>query len=239
MTALAWSEKDYQMKVTEPLKQLADCEYQAFTSRLLPVTEHILGVRLPNLHKLAKKIGKEDWQGYLKKAKDSTFEEIMLQGMVIGEGKGEFEEIIPYIKSFVPKIHNWSVCDSFCTSLKITKKNKEDMWKLLVHYFESEEEFELRFAVVMFLIYYVDAEYLSYGFTYFDKIPKDKYYVSMAVAWAVSVCFIHYEIQTFEYLNNNKLDLYTYNRAIQKIIESNRVNRETKEKMRDMKRKLD
>ena len=49
-----------------------------------PGTSNILGVRLPILRKLAKKIIRGDWRAYLASAQDQSFEEIMLQGMVIG-----------------------------------------------------------------------------------------------------------------------------------------------------------
>lgn len=235
---MAWTKNVYNTKVIEYLEEQIDTEYQLFNSKLLPGTEHILGVRLPILRTLAKKISKEDWKAYLEVARDSTFEEIMLQGMVIGEVKAQIEEIIPYIKDFVPKINNWSVCDSFCKSLKITRQNRETMWNLLTTYFESDKEYELRFAVVMFLNYYVDMNYLSLGFDYFNKIPKEKYYISMAVAWAISICYVEYENETLKYLNHNNLDMVTYNKALQKIIESTRVPKETKEMILRMKRKV-
>lgn len=235
---MAWTKEDYKIKVIEYLKEQIDTDYKHFNSKLLPGIEPILGVRLPILRRLAKKISKEDWMSYLEVAKDSTFEEVMLQGMVIGNVKGSIEEIIPYIKVFVPKINNWSVCDSFCNSLKITKQNKQEMWNLLTQYFQSEKEYQLRFAVVMFLNYYVETNYLLLGFDYFNKIPKEKYYVSMAVAWAISICYVAYEKETLEYLIHNNLDRYTYNKALQKIIESTRVSKETKDKIRSMKRKV-
>lgn len=52
--------------------------------KLLPGTEHILGVRLPVLRKLAKKLARGEWQEYLTGAADDSMEEIMLQGMTLG-----------------------------------------------------------------------------------------------------------------------------------------------------------
>lgn len=47
----------------------------------------------------------------------TVFEERMLQGMVIGAVKGiSIEERLDWVAWFVPKINNWSVCDSFCAA---------------------------------------------------------------------------------------------------------------------------
>ena len=69
--------------------------------------------------------------------KDNYYEEIMLQGMLIGGAKENFDVIIKYIEEFIPKIDNWAVCDTFCTGLKITKKHKEEMWLFVQKYLKS------------------------------------------------------------------------------------------------------
>ncbi len=60
---------------------------------------------------------------YLQSANEDSFEEIMLKGMVIGCAKCSIEERLSFIQSFIPKINNWSVCDSFCASLKFTRES--------------------------------------------------------------------------------------------------------------------
>ena len=59
----------------------------------------------------------------------------------------------------------------------------------------------------------------------------------MAVAWALSVCYVKYPGKTLPYLRNNSLDDFTYNKALQKIIESNRIDNDTKALIRSMKRR--
>ncbi len=222
--------------VREQLVELAEEDYKIFSSRLLPNINNILGVRLPALRKIAKQIAVKDWRSYLKGASSEYFEEVMLQGMVIGYAKAEIEEIFSYVENFVPKINNWSVCDSFCVGLKITNQYKERVWKFLEQYYSSQNEFEIRFCVVMFINYYIDEEYIYQIFDIFNNIKSEGYYVKMAIAWAVSICYIKLPIATTIFLNKNNLDDYTYNKALQKIIESQRVNRETKSVIRSMKR---
>jgi len=225
-------------QIREQLINLADQNYQKFSSSLIPNCQNILGVRLPELRKIAKNIAKEDWQNYLTAASDEFFEEVMLQGMIIGYVKTDIEERLSYVASFVPKIDNWSVCDSFCTGLKFTKENQERVWAFLQPYFSSNKEYDVRFGVVMLLNYYIDHRYIENVLNIINAIKHEGYYVKMAVAWAISICYVKDPLVTMNYLRNNSLDDFTYHKALQKITESNRVEKEAKNLIRQMKRKV-
>ncbi|MEF3308800.1 DNA alkylation repair protein [Paenibacillus sp. GYB004] len=226
------------LSIREQLLELADEEYRKFSSSLLPTIDHVIGVRLPELRKLAKSIARSDWRTYLKQAEDDYFEEVMLQGMVIGYAKAELEELLSHVADFVPKIDNWSVCDSFCTGLKFTPANKRRVWAFIQPYLRSENEYELRFGIVMLLFYYVDEPHIQSVLSLLDSIRHDGYYVKMAVAWALSVCYVKQPEKTMNYLLNHSLDAFTYIKALQKITESNRVSPETKLKIRQMKQNV-
>lgn len=223
--------------IREQLFDLADEKYRQFQSGLCPNTDNIIGVRLPFLRKLAKEIAKRDWKDYLKNSNDQYFEEVMLMGMVIGYVKTDTEELLKYVEEFVPQIDNWAVCDSFCTGLKFTKTNKSRVWFFLQPYLFSKEEFKIRFGVVMLLNYFIEDEYIDSVLEILNRIKHEGYYVKMAVAWAISACYVKYEIKTMCFLKNNELDDFTYNKAIQKIIESLKVDQETKAILKRMKRK--
>ncbi len=225
---------DKPIRVT--LEELAEEGYREFNKSLTPGKENILGVRLPALRKLAKQLVKEDWRGYLKEAKDDSMEEVMLQGMVIGYCNAEIEEILSLARAFIPKIDCWPVCDSFCGGLKITKKHMERMWEFIQPYLASDKEYELRFGVVM-LLYYLQPEYASLAFAHFDQIKHEGYYVKMAVAWVLSMYYVQLPELTMEYLKYNALDKFTYNKTLQKIVESLKVDPETKLRIKAMKRK--
>lgn len=222
--------------IRKQLEELAEPDFQSFTSRLLPGVSNVMGVRLPNLRKMAKEIAKGDWKAYLDYASDESFEEIMLQGMVIGYIKQSLCEVIPYIAKFVNKIDNWSVCDSFCSGLKITKEYREEMWNFLKPYFRKSGEYEVRFGVVMLLNYYQEEEYIAPVCELFDEIKHEGYYVKMAVAWAISIYYIHFPEAMEGYLRNNKLDEFTYKKALQKICESRAVETTKKEEIRKLRK---
>lgn len=225
------------MDILKRLEKEADKNYQKFSSSLLPNINNVLGVRLPILRKLAKEVVKENkFKSFLSEKKHKYMEEYMLKGMLIGLLKEPVEVIINYIKLFVPQIDNWAVCDSFCNSLKFTKYNLKEVWDFLQQYFESSSEYEIRFAYVMLLNYYLSDEYIDKVFCLVDKFKDDRYYAQMSVAWLVSICYIKYPSKTEQYLKKSKLDNWTYNKSIQKICESLKIDKETKIKLRKMKR---
>ena len=223
--------------IREQIFELSDEEYKRFQSKLCPANDNIVGVRLPLLRKLAKEIAKGNWREYIRTAQNNYYEEVMLQGMVLGYVKADIEEILSYILDFVPKIDNWAVCDSFCIGLKFTKVNREHVWGFLQPYLSSKQEFEMRFGIVMILNFYVEEDYIDKVLVLLDRAKNEGYYVKMAVAWAVSVCYVKFPEKTMEYLKNNTLDDFTYNKALQKITESLKIDKDTKELIRSMKRR--
>ncbi len=223
-------------EVRKKIFELADEKYKEFHSKLCPNTSNIVGVRVPILRNYAKELAKGDFRTYLKNAKNDYYEEIMLQGMVIGLAKMDIEERLKYIEGFVPKIDNWAICDVFCTGLKFVNKNKEQVWKFLRKYTKSKEEFELRFLIVIMLDFYITEEYINKVIALLDSIKHTGYYVKMAISWTISVTYVKYPKITMEYLKNNTLDDFTYNKALQKILESYRVSDEDKKIIKGMKK---
>lgn len=230
-------DKDKHVDLLHYIESLKDSKYRDFHKKLVPGLENFIGVRTPELRKISKEISKGNWREYLDTARDEYYEEVILQGMVIGNVKCEVEEFIPHIERFISKINNWAVCDSFCSGLKQTKKYKNEIFKLIKKYIYSTNPWAIRFSVVMLLGYYVEDSYIKEIFKYCDSIKNDEYYVQMAIAWLISICFMKCEEETLTYLENNNLDNFTYNKALQKIIESTRVNKDKKNIIRSKKRK--
>ncbi len=222
------------------LEKEASLKYQKFSSSLLPGVNNLIGVRIPFLRKLAKRIVKEGNGIRVLRSLDGEnkyFEEVMLQGFIIGELKGDLDFILDEVKNFIPKIYNWSICDSFSCSLKIFKKDKAKVFKFLKPYLKSNKTYDIRFSVVILLIYFVEKSYLKKLFKIFNQIKHDDYYVKMAVAWAISACFISYPKETLNYLKNeNTLDKEIFNKSLQKIRESKRVSKKQKEEIKKLKR---
>ena len=164
------------------------------------------------------------------------FEEIMLQGFVLGYVKVKTEEdcvqLLSYIAEFVPKIDNWSVCDSFCSSLKFTKEYKTVVWYFLMPYLQSKKEFELRFGIVMLLFYYIEDTYIEEILDILKEIRHEAYYVKMAIAWMLSMCYVKYPDEVGKILKQKELDAVTHQKTIQKICESKQIPAEKKQSIR-------
>ncbi|MCI9178316.1 MAG: DNA alkylation repair protein [Clostridia bacterium] len=223
--------------IKEELFKMQDKEYQKFHSKLCPNVDNIIGVRIPLLRKMAKQIAKENARDFLKHTQVEYYEEKMLYGFVIGYQKNiTIQERLAYLDQFVLMIDNWAVCDCSCSTFKFTLENLKIVWKYLKKYQKSNREYELRFLIIMLMDYYLVEEYIDEVLEIYNKIQHDGYYVKMAVAWAISVCYVKFPSKTMAFLKNNHLDDFTYNKAIQKMIESYRIEKEIKEKLRNMKR---
>ena len=225
------------------LEQLSEEDYKKFNENLLPGTKHVLGVRMPKLRALAKEIAKGDFRAYLNEAyekisadKGSYHEEIMLEGLVIAYAKMELKERFFYLDRFVPKIHNWAVCDCCSNTYKFMEKYQEESFAYLETYLHSQREYELRFGIVSLLDHFINDSYIDRVLSICEHTRHEGYYVKMAVAWAVSVCYVKFPIQTKRLLLANEMDDFTHNKAIQKIRESYRVSREEKVELNRLKR---
>lgn len=227
-------------EIIEDLFKYSDEKYKKFSSSLCPNNEKdiFIGIRIPILRKYAKELLKENEDIYyiLKQINNKYYEEVMLKGMIIALSKLNIKDKLKLTKKFVPEIMNWAVCDIFCSDFKFTKSDEKIVWDFIVDYKNSNKEFEIRFMIVMMLSHFINDEYIDKVLNISESVDCDKYYVQMAIAWTISVCYVKYKDKTEKFLKNTNLSNFTYNKAIQKILESLRVSKEDKEKLRKMKR---
>lgn len=213
-----------------------DLNYRKFHSSLCPGIDNIIGVRVPIIRKLVKDILKEDYEVYLNEVDNKYYEETVIEGLIIATSKMSTSKKIEYLDFFVPKIDNWAVCDITCSSFKFKKEELPTIWKYILKYQKSKNEFELRFMVVMMMDYFLLDEYIDEVLTIIDKIKVDYYYTNMAISWLISVAFVKYRDKTIKYLKNNNLSTFTYQKSLQKIIDSYRVSQKDKDMIRKMKK---
>lgn len=223
--------------IKDILKEYIDQKFKDFTSVLIPGARPILGVRVPILRKLAKEIAKDDWQTYLKEATEDTYEEVAIKGFVIGYAKAELKGLLPYIAEHIEKIDDWSLCDGFCSNLKVVEKHQEEFLEFLLPYAKIDDEFKQRVVAVMLMTYYLTDDYIDMSLEVLDSLKNEKYYCKMAVAWAIATAWAKQREKTYCFMQegNNTLDDWTYNKAIQKMLESYRVSDEDKDMLRKMK----
>lgn len=231
-------------QVREELLALADPEYCAFHSNLLPGVDNILGVRVPKLRAIAKRIakmdskdpGKDTWRTYLDCLQSEYYEEDMLHGMIIGYARMNEEERKLRLERFVPLIHNWAVCDCVCSTCKFFAEDPEKWFPYLLGQIKKGEEFSIRFGVVALMDYYITEEWIDRLLEIYEMIHQEGYYVKMAVAWAVSMCYVKFPEKTRKFLEEDQMDDFTHNKSIKKIRESCRVSKEEKDALNCLKR---
>lgn len=223
-------------RVYEALLSMAEPKYRDFSLSLLPGVGNLLGVRLPALRKMAASLARqEDWRSFLAEPGD-TFEETMLRGMVLGQAKAPLDEILCLTWEFLGQIDNWSVCDSTCAGYLPAKHHPDEVFDFAVECLSSPAEFAVRFGVVLMLDHFVGEPYIDRILDLLPAISHKGYYVTMAVAWALSVCYVKFPDKILPLLEQKKLPLLTHNKTIQKIIESHRVPPQEKKRLRTLRR---
>lgn len=223
-----------------------------FTSKLTPTKYEILGVRIPILRDIAKRFCKHYKNKtliYLQNPLTSNFEEIMIYGMIIGNLTINNHNNTPkspqdrisidlcdledMIITFVKYIDNWAVCDIFSGGLKKFAKSK-GAFEFTLKFLNKDDEFEVRFGVVMLLSHFINEKYIDRILEVAPNVKHKGYYVKMALAWLISICYIKFSNKTIIVLQNNLLDKWTHNKAISKINDSRRVSDEDKIMLKNM-----
>lgn len=225
------------------LFNLRDSGYQKFNQKLCPDTKReILGIRIPQIRNLAKEILKEndnEWISYVKDDSIEYFEEVLVQGLLVGYSSLLFEEKLELLKYVIPRLDSWAMTDTIVPTLKIKNSSLKIYWDFILKYLKSDKEFEVRFSIISMLDYYITDEYVDEVIKFLNSVIHEGYYVKMGIAWTLAEIGIKYNNKLLSFLisNDNKLDKFTHNKTIQKMIESYRIDDEQKELLRSLKRK--
>lgn len=248
-------------EIRDRLNKMSDADYVKFSASLIPASGRgtMLGVRLPALRDYAKELSKGDWRQELSYEEDLYFEETMLRGMILGYACRDIEELFACLKDFIPRVQNWSVCDSVCSGLKLVEKYPEKTWDFLQPYLKSGEEFPCRVGLIMLLNHFVKlgedkkkisrkrsvtmadlqgqeetGDYLEPILQALDREFTEGYYAQMAAAWLLAELFVTYPVRTLRGLRELHLDAFTRKKAVQKIRESRIPDKEVKAYLREM-----
>ncbi len=221
------------MDLREELLSNQDLKYKEFSKKLIPGSQNIIGVRTPVLRTISKSIAKSEGITFLDTFIPEFHEEKLVYGFVITYTKMDIDEKIRYLKKYIPYIDNWALCDQISINLKDSEK--EPFWNFVCDCLQQPGEYEKRFGVVN-LMKFLDDEHINLVLEKLETTEHEGYYLKMGVAWAVSVAFVKYPERTMDFLKDCKLDDFTYNKSLQKITESFRVSKDTKEIIRTMKR---
>lgn len=234
---IKWDYVSYQEFINY-LYSKQDLKYRDFHGKLILDNTKLIGIRTPILKDIAKSISKGNYKKFINFNTHNYYEEIIIHGLVLGYIKIPFNELLDEISSFVTYVDNWAINDIVCANLKQFKKNQDIGYKFILKLLKTKECFKIRFALVLLLDFYINEEYIYNILNICNNIDSEEYYVKMANAWLISICYIKYKDITYNFLLNNRLDSFTISKAISKIIDSTRVSKEDKDILRELRKKI-
>ncbi len=213
------------------LSEYADAGYRDFHKKLLKNDSlNVLGVRIPQMRKIAKKyVGEID---NILTFPDEYYDVTFIKLAAVSYLK--WEKFICYVDDCVKLIDNWATCD--CFTPKCIKRHREEFLPYIERYLKVDSEFYQRFALTTLLHYYCGAEYADYIFDSIKRADTDYYYVHMAAAWLVAEMLVKDYQNTVNFLLQTPPDKKTHNKAIQKACESYRLSAEQKTYLKQIKR---
>ena len=222
-------------EIRTELFKMQDMDYRDFNSKLIPTVdkESMIGIRTPELRKYAKAIGKkEEVKEFLQALPHKYFDENQLHAFIISEIK-DFKNCIDEINIFLPYIDNWATCDQL--SPKVFKKHHNELFEYIKDWLKSDKVYTVRFGIGMLKEHFLDEDFdIIYPETV-SKIRSDEYYINTMIAWYFATALAKQYDSIIPFIENNCLDIWTHNKAIQKAVESLRISDEKKEYLKSLK----
>lgn len=225
------------MNIHDELFKLQDEKNAHFQRNLIPniIPETVLGIRVPKLRELAKRIANTpEAEFFLKELPHCYFDENMLHVLILNEFRGS-EACYKEIDLFLPYIDNWAVCDSL--SPKILKKDKQYLIQKIGEWIDSSYTYTCRFGIGMLMKHFLDDNFNRKYLDMVASIHSQDYYVNMMVAWFFATALAKQWDSTIIYLEKNALEPFVHNKTIQKARESYRITQEQKLLLMKLKRR--
>ena len=245
----------YKKLIQKVLGYKQDKKYRDFQASLIPTIDkkYIIGVRTPILKKIAQIFYKNrtyETYLYLYDLPHTFFEENQFHSFMISNEK-DYDICIDLVNHFLPYIDNWATCDQL--NPKIFANNKIDLLNNIKKWIISKHCYTVRFGIRMIMNYYLDEDFdIKYlkmvskiNFPYDNKKIigninqndcPDKYYVEMMIAWFYATALCKQYKQTLNFLKTEKINQWTFNKTIQKAIESYRITDKQKIELKRLKK---
>lgn len=215
-------------EIETELFALQDEKYRDFNASLVPTLDKnsFIGVRSPELRRLAKKYAKDERiEAFLFALPHKYQEENTLHGFIISLEK-DFDKAIAETERFLPYINNWAVCDGI--SPKVFAKNKPELLEYIKKWIKSDETYTVRFAIGMLMQHFLDEGFEPWQMELVISVDSEEYYIRMMQAWYMATALAKQYDAAFEVIKAKKLPKQTHNKSIQKAVESYRITDERK-----------
>ena len=224
-----------QEEIRKELFHLQDEKYRDFQKKLIPAIDPdtVIGVRTPALRQYAKQLVKRaDIQAFLDDLPHQYFDENQLHAFVIS-GMKDYEQCMQEVIRFLPYVDNWATCDQL--SPKVFKKHRAELMQMINIWICSEKTFTIRFAIGMLMEHFLDEDFDPVYPAMAAGVRSEEYYVNMMIAWYFATALAKQYASAIGFIEQQQLDVWTHNKAIQKSLESYRITPEQKEYLKTLK----
>lgn len=219
-------------ELQQKLFSMADPAYRDFHSALMPTVdkENIIGVRVPQLRKLAKEISHTcAAKDFMTQLPHRYYEENNLHAFLIALIK-DYDECIKELDRFLPYVDNWATTDGM--SPKALKKQPVRLLEKIKIWLQSEHTYTVRFAIKCLMDFYLDENFSEEILSLVASVKSEEYYINMCCAWFFATALAKQYDATIPYIEEKRLTPWVHNKTIRKAIESYRISGEIKEKLR-------
>lgn len=226
------------MDIYDRLFSLRDREYALFQAKLTPGVspDRMLGVRVPELRKLARALLKEaDYADFLGQLPHRYYDEDMLHSVLLSELR-DYEDCIGELERFLPYVDNWAVCDIL--SPRVFKGQRERLLGKIREWTASKHSYTCRFGIGMLMTHYLDGDFRAECLEIPASVRSEEYYVNMMIAWFFATALAKQWDAALPYLEKHRLSVWTHNKTIQKARESYRITAEHKALLKGLKRQV-
>ena len=216
--------------ITEEIRQALfekqDIPYRDFQAKLIPGLdpETMIGVRTPELRKIAKEMKKrEDREIFLKDLPHRYFDENQVHAFILSEEK-DFEHCIEELERFLPYVDNWATCDQM--SPKVFRKHRAGLPDRIRTWISSSHTYTVRFGIGMLMQHFLDEDFdIAYA-RLAAGIRSEEYYINMMTAWYFATALAKQYEQILPFMEERRLSPWVHNKTIQKAVESLRISPE-------------
>ncbi|MCH5190239.1 MAG: DNA alkylation repair protein [Oscillospiraceae bacterium] len=222
-------------EIRKRLFDMADESYKQFHAKLIPniPPEKIIGVRTPDVKKLAKEYSKhKDIDLFLHGLPHKYYDENNLHGFIVASCK-DYGKTVEYLNEFLPYVDNWATCDLL--KPKAFEKNHERLKKDIDIWLSSDKVYTKRFAMGMIMCHFLDSDFDESYLLRIADIKSDEYYVKMMQAWFFATALAKQWDFAVKIIEERRLDGWTHKKAIQKARESLRITKDQKEYLKGLK----
>ena len=222
-------------EIRQSLFELQDIKYRDFQAKLIPGkdTETMIGVRTPELRKLAKQMLKREEIGeFLRDLPHRYFDEDQLHAFIVS-GIKEYGKCMEELMRFLPFVDNWATCDQM--SPGVFKKHKPELLTQIREWLGSEHTYTVRFGIGMLMQHFLDEDFDPAYPELVAGVHSEEYYVNMMIAWYFATALAKQYDAVLPFIEERRLDPWTHNKTIQKAVESYRISDEQKEYLRSLK----